>query len=81
MSDPIIGRYADCPPRRVLRSLNSGYTGDWQSWAGTPRQMRRLASVAERDPWIVRAAEAALRVVMIAAVGFLAGILMAGLQG
>lgn len=51
MRDPIIiGRYADCPPRRVLRSLNSGYTGDWQSWAGTPRQMRRLASVAERDP-------------------------------
>ena len=51
MRDPIIiGRYADCPPRRVLRSLNSGYTGDWQSWAGTPRLMRRLASVAERDP-------------------------------
>lgn len=45
----IIGRYA-APTRRVLRSLNSGYTGDWQSWAGTPRQMRRLASVAERDP-------------------------------
>lgn len=82
MRDPItIGRYHSAPPRRVLRSLNSGYTGDWQSWAGTPRQMRRLASVAERDPWIVRAAEAALRVVMIAAVGFLAGILMAGLQG
>jgi len=45
----IIGRYA-APTRRVLRSLNSGYQGDWQSWAGTPRQMRRLASVAERDP-------------------------------
>lgn len=46
----IIGRYHSAPPRRVLRSLNSGYQGDWQSWAGTPRQMRRLASVAERDP-------------------------------
>ncbi len=45
-----IGRYHSAPPRRVLRSLNSGYQGDWQSWAGTPRQMRRLASVAERDP-------------------------------
>lgn len=51
MRDPIIiGRYHSAPPRRVLRSLNSGYQGDWQSWAGTPRQMRRLASVAERDP-------------------------------
>ena len=51
MRDPItIGRYHSAPPRRVLRSLNSGYTGDWQSWAGTPRQMRRLARVAERDP-------------------------------
>lgn len=44
----IIGRYA-APTRRVLRSLNSGYQGDWQSWAGTPRQMRRLAE-ARRNP-------------------------------
>lgn len=45
----IIGRYHSAPPRRVLRSLNQGYQGDWQSWAGTPRQMRRLAA-AERSP-------------------------------
>ena len=49
MRDPItIGRYHSAPPRRVLRSLNQGYQGDWQSWAGTPRQMRRLADEAER---------------------------------
>ena len=51
MRDPItIGRYHSAPPRRVLRSLNQGYQGDWQSWAGTPRQMRRLASAHRRDP-------------------------------
>lgn len=45
----IIGRYA-APTRRVLRSLNSGNMGQMSNFSGTPRQMERLASVAERDP-------------------------------
>lgn len=76
MRDPItIGRYHSAPPRRVLRSLNSGYR-DWQSWAGTPRQIRRLADVAPRDPegsWLFRA-------VMLVGFGFVAGMLMAGVM-